>query len=50
MEVYILKKSNRKGKRYMIIMSDKMTHHFGSDVGSTFIDHKDEKKKKSLVR
>jgi hypothetical protein len=47
MEVYILKKSNRKGKRYMIIMSDKMTHHFGSDVGSTFIDHKDEKKKKA---
>lgn len=44
MEVYILKKSNRKGKRYMIIMG-KMTHHFGSDIGSTFIEHKDKKKK-----
>jgi len=45
-EKYILKKSDRKGKRYVIIM-DKMKHHFGSDVGSTFIDHKDIKKKRA---
>ena len=49
MKEYILEKSNRKGKRYMIIMSDKMTHHFGSDVGQTFIDHQDEKKKKAWI-
>ncbi len=46
MEVYILKKSNRKGKRYMILM-EKMAPLFGSEGGSTFIDHKDEKKKKA---
>ena len=26
-----------------------MTHHFGSDVGQTFIDHQDEKKKKAWI-
>ena len=50
MDVYILKKSNRKGKRFMIIMSDNMSHHFGSDVGETFIDHQDEKKKSNWLK
>ena len=40
MDTYILKKSNRKGKRFVIIMQD-MKHHFGSDVGKTYIDHGD---------
>jgi hypothetical protein len=44
METYILKKSNRKGKRFVIIM-DKMNHHFGSDVGKTFVDNRTEKEK-----
>ena len=44
METYILKKSNRKGKRFVIIM-DKMNHHFGSDVGKTFVDGRSEKEK-----
>jgi len=49
-ETYTLKKSNRKGKRYMITMPDfGHSHHFGSDVGQTFIDHKDEKKKSAWV-
>ena len=43
---FTLKKSNRKGKRFEIVMSDH-SHHFGSDVGKTFIDHKDDKKKKA---
>lgn len=42
---YILKKSNRKGKRYVIIMENNMSHHFGSDVGQTFIDHQNKDKK-----
>ena len=46
--LYILKKSNRKGKRFEIIMADH-SHHFGSDVGKTFIDHKDEKKKENWI-
>lgn len=48
METYILKKSDRKGKRFVIIM-DGMKHHFGAlpFKKGTFIDHKDEKIKKA---
>ena len=46
--LYILRKSNRKGKRFEIIMEDH-SHSFGSDVGKTFIDHKDEKKKAAWI-
>jgi hypothetical protein len=48
METYILKKSNKKGKRFVIIM-DKMKHHFGSDIGKTFIDGRTEKEKQNWV-
>jgi len=48
MDTYTLKKSNRKGKRFEIVMPRyNHSHHFGSDVGKTFIDHKDKDKKKS---
>tara|TARA_Y100001963_G_C6653318_1_gene386788 strand:- start:327 stop:623 length:297 start_codon:yes stop_codon:yes gene_type:complete len=48
MEEFILKKSNRKGKRFEIVMPRYgHSHHFGSDVGQTFIDHKDNNKKKA---
>tara|TARA_Y100001963_G_scaffold149352_1_gene228708 strand:+ start:5347 stop:5643 length:297 start_codon:yes stop_codon:yes gene_type:complete len=48
MEKFILKKSNRKGKRYEIVMPKYgHSHHFASDVGKTYIDHKDDKKKKA---
>ena len=46
----ILSKSKTKGKRFRVEMigfgdmKDHM-HNFGSDVGKTFIDHSDEKKK-----
>ena len=49
MDTYILKKSNRKGKRFVIIMQD-MKHHFGSDVGKTYIDHGDLKKKEAWIK
>ena len=50
METYILKKSDKKGKRFVIIM-DKMKHHFGAIPfkKGTFIDHKDEKIKKAWI-
>ncbi len=50
MDTYTLKKSNRKEKRFVIEMPQyKHSHHFGSDVGQTFIDHKDEKKKSAWI-
>ena len=50
-DVYILKKSNRKGKRFVIEMQRYgHAHNFGSDVGKTFIDHQDEKKKKNWIK
>ena len=48
METFILKKSNRKNKRFVIIM-DKMKHHFGSDVGKTYIDGRTEKEKQNWI-
>ena len=48
METYILKKSDRKGKRFVIIM-DNMKHHFGSDVGKTFVDGRTEKEKQAWI-
>jgi len=45
-EEYILKKSNKKGKRYEIVMpSFGHSHSFGSKEGQTYIDHKNEDKK-----
>ena len=49
MDTYLLKKSNRKGKRFVIIMQD-MKHHFGSDVGKTYIDHGNLKKKEAWIK
>ena len=44
--LYILRKSNRKGKRFQIVMEDH-SHSFGSDVGKTFIDGRTEKEKQN---
>jgi hypothetical protein len=50
MKVYTLKKSTRKGKRFEIVMPDmNHSHHFGSDVGKTFIEHQDTKKKSAWI-
>ena len=43
---YILTKSPVKGKRFRIQMTDHH-HDFGSDIGKTFIDHKDKNLKKA---
>ena len=50
METYILKRSTRKGKRFVIIMPQRNhQHHFGAIPfkKGTYIDHKDEKIKKA---
>ena len=50
-DILILKNSNRKGKRFMILMPNPKPHkhHFGAKPfeKGTFIDHKDEKIKKA---
>ncbi len=48
METYILKKSDRKNKRFVIIM-DNMKHDFGSSVGKTFVDNRTEKEKQAWI-
>ena len=51
MEAYILKKSDKKGKRLLIIMPDRgHKHHFGSDVGKTFVDGRSEKEKLNFIK
>ncbi len=46
---YILKKSKRKGKRFEIDMGE-MSHHFGSDVGKTYIDNRTDKEKDAWIK
>lgn len=41
--------STRPEKRYMATFSDGTITHFGFKGGSTFIDHKDEKKKDAYI-
>ena len=48
MKTYILTNSKKKGKKYRITMQDHH-HDFGSDVGKTFVDHKDTSKKKAWI-
>ena len=48
MKTYTLTKSPVKGKRFRINMGDHH-HDFASDVGNTFIDHKDDKLKQAWI-
>ena len=48
MKTYILSNSTKKNKRYKIDMGDH-SHHFGSDVGKTYVDHNDKSKKRAWV-
>ena len=50
MKTYILKKSNRKNKKYVIEM-DNMEHHFGDSRYEDFTTHKNiERKKRYIIR
>ena len=49
-DLYILKKSGRKGKRYFISMPALgHAHHFGSDVGKTYIDGRTDREKAAWI-
>jgi Family of unknown function (DUF5754) len=51
MEFISLKESNRKGKRFVITFSNpKQTIHFGSDVGTTYIDSGDKVKRENYIK
>ena len=49
--VYTLQKSNRKNKKFVIIMDDNMKHHFGQSGYEDYTIHKDiERKNRYLKR
>ena len=45
----VITKSDKTTKRYKAVFDGKKTIHFGSKGGSTFIDHKDTKKKDAYL-
>ena len=49
MKTYVLSDSPKKNKRFRITMQDHH-HDFGSDVGKTYVDHQDTKKKLAWVK
>lgn len=50
MEFISLDKSKRDGKRYVIVFDNpKRTIHFGSDVGTTYIDEGDKEKRDNYI-
>jgi len=48
-EIYILKPSSRKDKKYMIIMPNMKPHHFGAKGYEDFTTSGDEKKRKAYL-
>jgi hypothetical protein len=47
-EVYIIQKSTRKDKNFMIVMQD-MVHHFGQSGYDDYTTHNDQKRKDSYI-
>jgi hypothetical protein len=45
MEIVDIEMSMRKDKRFKLTMKNGDIYHFGLDSGSTYIDHKDKKKR-----
>jgi hypothetical protein len=45
----IIQNSNKADKRFMITFSNGKTVHFGLKGGSTYIDHKDKKKRSNYL-
>jgi len=44
-----IEKSTRAGKKYMATFSNGKTVHFGSAGSSTYLDHKDKKKREAYL-
>jgi len=49
MPIYRLEPATAKGKRYSVVSPEGKRTNFGSETGSTFIDHKDERKKAAWI-
>ena len=47
-EVYIIQKSTRKDKKFMVVMPG-MVHHFGQYGSPDYTTHNDDVKKKSYI-
>ena len=45
MEIIDIDMSMRKDKRFKLTMNNGDVYHFGLDSGSTYLDHKDKKKR-----
>ena len=45
MEIEKLERSDRKDKRFKLTLNNGRTYHFGLVNGSTYLDHKDKKKR-----
>lgn len=45
----IIKESNKKDKRFMVIFNNGKKIHFGLRGGLTYIDHKDKKKRENYI-
>ena len=48
-EVYIIKPSSRKDKKFKVIMGPDMIHHFGQAGYGDYTTHNDEKRKDSYI-
>ena len=49
MDKYILEKSKRKNKKFVIIMNGNMKHHFGDSRYSDYTIHRDDERKKRYL-
>jgi hypothetical protein len=50
METYILRKSDKKGKRFDLVMPERgHVHSFGAAGGKTFVDGRTEKEKAAWI-
>lgn len=47
--MYILNKSDRKGKKYMVITPDNKKIHFGNTGYQDYLSHKDDERKKRYI-
>ena len=48
-DVYIIQKSTRKDKKFMVITGPAMTHHFGHYGAPDYTTHNDDVKRKSYI-
>jgi len=49
-DTYTLEKSNRKNKKFMIMMVDNMFHHFGDARYEDYTTHKDIERKNRYIK